>query len=127
MKKNGFTLIELLGVIVILGIISLIVVPLIQRTVVENTDTAYQDQVTAFERAARNWANANVYSLECPSQTCTNPPLKTITIQELQDEGYLETGEIINPKTNRSFNMNNVVTITMVDGRYEYNYDESQD
>ena len=38
MNKKGFTLVELLGVIVILGIIAVITVPLVQRTILENTE-----------------------------------------------------------------------------------------
>ena len=62
--KKGFTLVELLGVIVILGIIGMITVPLVQRTIIENNQKLCQDQVTSFERAARNYANKNVYQTE---------------------------------------------------------------
>ena len=41
--KKGFTLVELLGVIVILGIIGMITVPLVQRTIIENNQKLCQD------------------------------------------------------------------------------------
>lgn len=46
MKKRGFTLVELLSVIIVLGIISVITVPIISNTVNESRMKSFQD--TAF-------------------------------------------------------------------------------
>ena len=86
--KKGFTLVELLGVIVILGIIATLTVPLIQRTIIEKNEEAYNLQIKSFEDAAKNWANDHIYELTCEN-TCVNPPLKTLTIEELQKEGLV--------------------------------------
>ncbi len=123
--KKGFTLVELLGVIVILGIIATLTVPLIQRTIIEKNEEAYNLQIKSFEDAAKNWANDHIYELTCEN-TCVNPPLKTLTIEELQKEGFLDDGEISNPKGGK-FNTQNYVTITKVDGKYKYTYDKNQD
>lgn len=122
MNKKGFTLVELLGVIVILGIIATITVPLIQRTIIENTEEAYNDQVTSFERAAKNYVASDVYNMtNCQTKICT------ISLKELQEKGYLQSGDIVNPITDENFNMDNVVDITYDGDTFSYNYDTSQD
>ena len=122
MKKKGFTLVELLGVIVILGIIATITVPLIQRTIVENTEKAYNDQVTSFEKAAKNYVASDVYNMtSCQTRICT------VSLKELQEKGYLPSGDIVNPITDKNFDMENVVDITYDGSTFSYNYDTSQD
>lgn len=122
MNKKGFTLVELLGVIVILGIIATITVPLIQRTIIENTEEAYNDQVTSFERAAKNYVASDVYNMtNCQTKICT------ISLKELQEKGYLQSGDIVNPITDENFDMDNVVDITYDGDTFSYNYDTSQD
>lgn len=122
MKKEGFTLVELLGVIVILGIIATITIPLIQRTIIENTEEAYNDQVTSFERAAKNYVASDVYNMtNCQTKICT------VSLKELQEKGYLQSGDIVNPITDENFDMDNVVDITYDGDTFSYNYDTSQD
>lgn len=121
MKNRGFTLVELLGVIVILSIIAVITVPLVQRTILENTEEVYNDQVLSFERAARNYTNSDVYNMTRCEPSCS------ISLKELQEKGYLPSGDIINPKTDEKFDMENVVDITYSGKKFSYNYDTSQD
>lgn len=123
MKNKAFTLVELLGVIVILGIIATITIPIVQRTILENTEEAYQDQVASFEKAAKNYVASDVYNMstKCLNRTCT------VSLDTLQKEGFLPSGDIINPKTDEKFNMENIVDITYNGGNFSYNYDEAQD
>ena len=121
MKKNAFTLVELLGVIVILGIISVITIPLVKKTILENTEKAYEDQVTSFERAAKNYVASDIFNMSNCKNICT------VSLKQLQQEGYLPSGDIINPKTDEKFNMENVVDITYHNEKFSYNYDTDQD
>lgn len=122
MKNKAFTLVELLGVIVILGIIATITVPLIQRTIVENTNKAYEEQIASFEKAAENSVAKDIYNMtKCQTETCT------VTLRALQEQGLLPSGDIVNPKTDENFNLNNVVEITYDGTRFDYNYDTAQD
>jgi len=124
MRKNAFTLIELLGVIVILGIIGMITVPLVQKIVIENTEKAYNEQVTSFEKAAKNWANSNIYGLnKCSTDTCEN--LDKVTLKTLKDEGFLENRDIKNPKTDETFDENSIVVISLKNGKYKFKYKDS--
>lgn len=123
MNKKGFTLVELLGVIVILGIIATITVPLVQRTILENTEKAYDDQVISFERAAKNYSGSDIYNLSrnCQTRICT------VSLKELQEKGFLPSGEIINPKTDEPFDLENTVDISYDGHKFSYNYDTNQD
>lgn len=120
--KKGFTLVELLGVIVILGVIGMITVPLVQRTIIENNQKLCEDQVISFERAARSFANKNVYKTE---ELITNGGGSyNVSLTELQDEGFLPDGNIENPLTGENFNLNTSVKITEAHNQFSYNYSD---
>ena len=122
MKNKAFTLVELLGVIVILGILAMITVPIVQKTIIDNTNSVYQDQIASFEKAAKNYVAKNVYEMtKCQTETCQ------ISLRKLQEEGLLPSGNIINPKTDKNFDLENVVDITYDGTNFTYNYDENQD
>lgn len=122
MKNKAFTLVELLGVIVVLGIIATITVPVVQRTILESTENAYEDQIASFKRAAREYVGSDVYNMtNCKNHLCT------VSLKTLQEQGYLPSGNIVNPKTDENFNLENTVDITYDGNKFSYNYDTSQD
>ena len=57
--KKGFTLAELLGIIIILGVITLIAFPIINKMIKDSKLDAYDAQVKTIIEAARTWAVNN--------------------------------------------------------------------
>lgn len=117
--KKGFTLIELLGVITLLGLLSLIVVPVVDKIIKENKEKLYQTNIQMIEEGARNWAAENIFSLpDVVGET------KALTICDLEKAGKIEI-DIVNPKTEELFYKNSRVLITKTDYGFEYEYDEN--
>lgn len=117
--KKGFTLVELLGVIVILGIIGLIVTPLVLGTINDSEENVNEMQVETIKRAAKNYANAHVFTL-CSDgvNSCT----KTITIGELKEEGYLEDKDLVDATTDKKISDDEKVNIIVNNGKVSYEY-----
>ena len=57
----------------------------------------------------------------CQTRICT------VSLNELQEKGFLPSGDIVNPLTDENFDMENVVDITYDGSNFSYNYDTSQD
>lgn len=112
--KKGFTLVELLGVIIILGIIGAIAIPIVQNSIKESGVNACKMQVESFIKAAKNYTSQNPYKT-----------YNSVTLSKLQEEGFLKSGEIKNPKGG-TFSLSSIVTITKNESGaylYTYNYD----
>ena len=60
MKNKGFTLVELLAVLVILGMISLIIIPSVSGTLNASRKNSYQKQIKVLETAAEKWGVENI-------------------------------------------------------------------
>ena len=89
--KKGFTLIELLSVIILLGLLSLIVIPVVDKIIKENKEQAYQTNIKMIEEGARGWAAENTFNL--PSE---NGEYVDLTICELEYSGKIEI-DVRNP------------------------------
>ena len=88
MEEKGFTLIEIIAVIVVLSLILLIIVPNMTNTINNSKNKLNDTQKELIISAARNWGTANL-TLE------NNKPVPSeVTIQTLQDKGYLDDKEI---------------------------------
>lgn len=116
MKKNGFTLVELLGVIVILGIIGTLVTPLVVNLINEGKEDVNKMQIETVKRAAKNYANAHVYSLA----DCDNCVAKELTLRDLKDEGFLEEKELKDITTDSKIDDSSKVQIKKENGKYKY-------
>lgn len=111
--KRGFTLVELLAVIVILGGISLIVIPSIQRSLNHSNEQAYEVQVSSIEEATKNWAADHIDRLPDHGKTTT------VTLGELIDGNYIEEN-IQNPKTKTPFDPATKIIIKNTNESYTY-------
>lgn len=94
MKKKGFTLMELLAVIVILGVVSLVVFPVVNRTLKNTKEKSYQQQLVHLREAGENWATENYKELDREHVNDVYVP-----ISMLKDFGYLSKDKLLNPKT----------------------------
>ena len=79
--KKGFTLIELLGVLIILAIIALITIPIVDNSIKNSRESAYDRTIENILSAARNYATTNNLGY-----VTTKKPLY---ISELQNTGFL--------------------------------------
>lgn len=114
--KKGFTLVELLAVITLLGLLSLIVVPVVDKLIKDSEEELYQTQIKNIEDGAKNWASKNIFNL--PESGYIDK-----TICELERDGFLEI-DMKNPKTEELFYKDSYVRITKTDYGFEYEYIE---
>lgn len=112
MKNKGFTLIEVIAAVVILSIISLIVIPIVNKNIKESREKLYTRQVETIVSAAKRWAITNADVL-----TEDILPFE-LTLTTLKADGYLEKGDIKNPKDETI--MNGCVLID-----YDSNYNQN--
>ena len=115
MKNKGFTLAELLGVIAILGIIALITVPAINRSLNQGKDDLYKTQIEQLKKGAQDYYAEHLSEMP---KTVNSTACKTI--DELQKEGYLPL-DIKNPKTDKAFSQTMKICVKKItDMEYDY-------
>ena len=112
-KKHGFTMIEMLGVLVLLGIVLLIVVPTVRKSISDSKELLYKDQIANIESGIRNWASSNAKILPTDDRTIK------LTLGQLKQSGHTEE-EIKNPTNNKCFSDDSILTITRNGNNYEY-------
>lgn len=111
--RKGFTLIELLGIIIVLGILSIITVPLVADTIQNSKEKAYNLQIDQVKTATKDFMIKNLSISEMENNSFT------IYIGELKHAGLLPI-EFINSKTNKSISNQSRVTVTKVNNNYSY-------
>ena len=113
-KKKAFTLIEVMGVLVIIGILTVILIPVINNTVKNNKEDLYNKQIESIRLATKNLASDNMYIL--PEEEGEEI---YITLGQLRAMGYAEE-KIINPKTKENFPDDLIVMVIKKDKEYDY-------
>ena len=113
-KRKAFTLIELMGVLVIIGILTVILVPVINNTIKNNKQKLHDNQIDMIRLSAQNLATDNTYIL--PEEDGEEI---YITLGQLRAMGYAE-GTIIDPLTNENFSDNLIVMIIKKGNDYDY-------
>lgn len=112
-NKKGFTLIELLGIIVLLAILGLLVFKVIDGSLKNSKDKAYEKQLALIKLAAEN------YMSEHPEDLPENLNATTVSLGLLKSSGFSEM-EVKNPKTNKCFSNNLQVRISYMNGNFSY-------
>lgn len=115
--KKGFTLVELLAIIIILGIIAVITVPIINRTIVNAKDKLYEEQVSQIQSAAKKWGSSEIDILNSAPGN-----VYFLSISELQDSGYLESSDILDPRNKEKMDGCIVVKYDNEYNQYTYKY-----
>lgn len=115
--KNGFTFVELLAVITIIGILSLIALPTIEKVTKDSKEKVYQTQLNNIILALKNWASDNKEYLPTSESEAL-----TITLGTLKADGYIDY-ELKNPKTNKCFDNEMYLKITKEKKNYDYSID----
>lgn len=116
--KKGFTIVELLAVITLLGILSLISVPLIETTITKNKDKLYKSQINTIREGAKIWAIHNNKIL--PKE---NGETLNVNLEILKSSGFVES-KIKNPKNDKCFYNNMNIIIKRISNNYEYVVDD---
>lgn len=111
--KKGFTLIELMAAIIILGVISLIAIPLVEQVLTEIGTDSYNTQIKNIRAGARQWAAEDMNRLP---ETNSNI---TITLIDLQQAGFVRK-ELYNPRTKELFSPALQIVIEEKNGNYIY-------
>lgn len=89
---KGFTLAELIGVIILIGAISLITVPVINKTINQNKENAYNKQVSELERIGTTWVSSHLQEVGYENTYY-------LTLDQLIQSGDVDNKQIKNPKT----------------------------
>ena len=121
-KKNGFTLIEIMGAISIIVLLAVIAVPIIEKNVKKGKEQASEIQIKNIELAAQNWVSDNKAEL---ATYFANNQIKTITLKELIDNGYMENDTIKDPINDKEYSLNySTIEITYISkNNYDYKID----
>jgi type II secretory pathway pseudopilin PulG len=114
MNRKGFSLIELMGIIILLSIISVLVIPSIDRAMRDFKTKAYNSQLQTIRLAANDWSTENLgkYAMD-EGQTVT------IVLGQLKTGGYLQD-ELINTKTNEPFPDDMQINIVRIEDTLKY-------
>ena len=117
MNKKGFTLVELLAVIIILAVILTIILPSVSRTLKKSKNTIYDIQINDILNSTYDYSLKNLKLLPESGKTY-------ITLNELKKHGYIENN-IKDPKTNKNFENDLVISIENVGSKYKNTLDNS--
>lgn len=113
--KKGFTLIEVLTVIIILGVLSLIIIPNVMTIVDKKQKDLYKAQIKEIESNAKLWAETNLNFL---SKTNAGDEY-TIYLGQLKLAGFTSK-DIKNPINDECFSNDTPIKLTILENSIEY-------
>ena len=107
-NKKGLTLVELLAVVVILGIIAMVTLSVVSNVIQKQQEKTYYSQLNQLILSTENWTTDNPRKFY--SDTCNdaiNKNYQKLTLEQLQNEGYLSDKFVdTTSKDNSNFNNN---------------------
>lgn len=113
---KGFTLVELMAVITILVILSLVIVPIIDKNIKRSKQEMYDIQIENIRMAGVNYFSDNLFLRPSSNSYCS------ISLDSLISSGYMSSN-VRNPKTGESFDNLYIQIINSGDSdRDSYNY-----
>ena len=98
MNRKGFTLVEVLAVVVLLGLLVAIIVPVVNNLLGDSEEALYNKQVDSIVFASKK------YIVEHSELLPDEGGVNSIGITQLIDEGVIDKGNVINPKTKEQMN-----------------------
>lgn len=111
MKSKGFTIIELLAIIIIIGLIVLLITPAVNKLIENSENKSYNFQIKTIEDSAIN------FSIEY-GNSINDLESFTIDLKLLKDLAFIDF-DIRNPKTNKYFSDDTLITLTKNKGSYK--------
>ena len=119
MNKKGMTLVELITVLVVIGMIAVITIPTIIKTINKSKEQTTDIQEASIKEAANSYVSKNVgLNIFIDDSTIT----EEITLETLVNEGYLK-GELKNLKTNKEYDLEkSIVIVSKNSVNKSYNY-----
>ena len=112
--KKGFTLVEMIGAIILLGTLSLLVIPIVNKNIKQSKEKLYVAQIEEIKSATEKWAYKNMDLL--PSN---DGGVIEVTLLELKKSGDLPL-DIRDPRTNELISNQSTVQIIYKNNIYEY-------
>lgn len=122
--KKGFTLIEMIGAIILLGTLSLLIIPIVNKNIKQSKEKLYIAQIEEIKLATEKWAYKNMDML--PND---EGKIVEVTLLELKKSGDLPL-DIRDPRTNTLISNQTTVQIIYTNNMYEYivnDYSDSND
>ncbi len=122
--KKGFTLIEMIGAIILLGMLSLLIIPIVNKNIKQSKEKLYIAQIEEIKLATEKWAYKNMDML--PND---EGKVVEVTLLELKKSGDLPL-DIRDPRTNTLISNQTTVQIIYTNNMYEYivnDYSDSND
>ena len=117
MRKRGFTLTEVLGVIVILGLITLIVFPNVNKSIKSSKQKLYDQQIALIEENARKWGVE--HTAELPDSGSYYLELNDLVLG-----GYVSQAELKDPRNEKPIKGCIVISYDPAYNQYKYLYTE---
>lgn len=112
MRRNGFTLVELMAVITVLVVLTLIIVPVIDRGVKRSKDDMYKIQIENIRMSGMGYFSDHMGSRPVSGSYCS------VSLVTLINSGYI-SADVVDVRNGSSFT-NMFVQIVNNNGRYNY-------